>query len=187
MGRERRKQKHALPRFPFHCYTNPGIWFWRPTVWWNPDAGVSAVEREWLETKYPGWHDRFGTYWHTIAENVRQGDIPLTYPETFPIVCNTCQIPVCSPTIGAPPRLVTHNGRVYSFCSDPCKWIFEHNPARYAGHLSIVDRFLAGHIQPPDLGGALAYMGLSPAEQGTDATNYAWAFEQPQPAATVAS
>src|SRR6266568_5612960 len=23
MGRERRKQKHALPRFPFHCYTNP--------------------------------------------------------------------------------------------------------------------------------------------------------------------
>lgn len=23
MGRERRKQKHALPRFPFYCYTNP--------------------------------------------------------------------------------------------------------------------------------------------------------------------
>jgi toluene monooxygenase system protein A len=164
-----------------------GVWFWRPTVWWNPDAGVSVAEREWLEAKYPGWNDRFGTYWHTIAENVRKGDIPLSYPETLPILCNTCQIPVCSPTIGAPPRLVTHNGRVYSFCSDPCKWIFEQNPARYAGHLSIVERFLAGHIQPPDLGGALAYMGLSPAEQGTDATNYAWAFEQPQPAAMVAS
>ena len=23
MGRERRKREHALPRFPFHCYTNP--------------------------------------------------------------------------------------------------------------------------------------------------------------------
>jgi hypothetical protein len=23
MGRERQKQEHALPRFPFHCYTNP--------------------------------------------------------------------------------------------------------------------------------------------------------------------
>lgn len=23
MGRARRKREHALPRFPFHCYTNP--------------------------------------------------------------------------------------------------------------------------------------------------------------------
>ena len=23
MGRERRKRERALPRFPFHCYTNP--------------------------------------------------------------------------------------------------------------------------------------------------------------------
>jgi len=23
MGRERRKWEHTLPRFPFHCYTNP--------------------------------------------------------------------------------------------------------------------------------------------------------------------
>jgi len=37
------------------------------------------------------------------------------------------------------------------------------------------------------LEGALAYMGLSPAERGVDATNYAWAFQQPQPAAAVAS
>jgi toluene monooxygenase system protein A len=163
------------------------IWCWRPTVWWSPDAAVGVAEREWLEAKYPGWNDRFGTYWHTIAENVRQGNIPLTYPETFPMVCNTCQIPVCSPTIGEPTRLLTHNGRVYSFCSAPCKWIFEQNPARYAGHLSLVDRLLAGHIQPPDLGGALAYMGLSPAEQGHDAMHYVWALEQPHPVAVVAS
>jgi hypothetical protein len=32
------------------------------------------------------------------------------------------------------------------------------------------------------LAGTLVYMGLSPAEQGTDAMNYAWAFEQPQAA-----
>jgi toluene monooxygenase system protein A len=75
---------------------------------------------------------------------------------------------------------------VYIFCSDPCKGISEQNPARYAGHLSIIDRFLAGHIQPPDLEGALAYMGLSPPEQGADATNYAWAVERPRRAATVA-
>lgn len=162
-----------------HAY-HLGVWFWRPTVWWNPDAGMSVAEREWLEAKYPGWHARFGTYWKTIAENIRQGNMALTYPETFLMVCNMCQIPVCSPTVGVPPRRVTHNGRTYTFCSEPCKWIFEQNPARYAGHLSIVDRLLAGYIQPPDMAGALAYMGLSPAEQGTDAMNCTWAVEQSQ-------
>ena len=137
------------------------------------------AEREWLEAKYPGWQDRFGTYWHTIAENVRRGDIRLTYPETLIVVCNMCQLPLCSQTVGEPPRLLTYNGRVYTFCSDPCKWIFEQNPARYAGHLSIVDRFVAGQIRPPDMEGVLAYTGLSSGEQGTDAMNYAWAFEQP--------
>lgn len=36
------------------------------------------------------------------------------------------------------------------------------------GHLSIVDRFLAGMIQPMNLGGALQYMGLAPGEIGDD-------------------
>src|SRR4029077_17195450 len=165
--------------WPHHAY-HLGTWFKRRTVWWNPAAGGSAAEREWLEAKYPGWHDRFCPYWDTITENVRQGNIALTYPETLLIVCNTCQLPVCCPTIGAPPQLLTRNDRTYTFCSAPCRWIFEQNPARYAGHLSIVDRFVAGHIQPPDVEGLLAYMGLSPAEQGSDAMNYAWASEEPQ-------
>jgi len=84
-----------------HHADHLGVWFWRPTVWWNPDAGVSPQERDWLEEKYPGWNDTFGKYWDVIAEN----------------------------------------------------------------------------IQPPDLGGALAYMGISPEEAGQDATNYAWAYE----------
>jgi len=160
-----------------------GVWFKRPTVWWNPNAGVSTAERDWLEAKYPGWHNRFGTYWHTIAQNLRRGNIGHTHQETPFVVCNMCQLPLCAPTVGAPPRQLTRNGRAYTFCSDPCKWIFEQNPARYAGHLSFIDRFLAGHIQPPNMAGAAAYMGLSPAEQGNDATNYAWAFEQPRAAA----
>jgi toluene monooxygenase system protein A len=170
-----------------HHALHLGTWFKRRTVWWTPDAGVSFAEREWLEAKYPGWHDRFGTFWQTIAANVRSGDIAHTHQETLFVVCNLCQIPMCSPTIGVPPQLVTHNGRVYTFCSDPCRWIFEQNPARYAGHLSIIDRFLAGDIQPPNVAGVLAYMGLPPAEQGTDAMNYAWAYEQAPSAAESAA
>jgi toluene monooxygenase system protein A len=53
--------------------------------------------------------------------------------------------------------------------------------------LSIVDVFVAGDIHPPTVAGVLAYMGLSRAEQGTDAMNCTWAYEQPQSAAASAA
>ena len=37
MGRERRKWEHTLPRFPFHCYTNP-----------YPDARIEAHKEGYL-------------------------------------------------------------------------------------------------------------------------------------------
>lgn len=167
----------------YHHAIHLGVWFWRPTVWWNPDAGVSTEERTWMEEKYPGWNATFGKYWDVIAENVRNGDIELTLPETLPMVCNTCHIPVVSPSAfvtghasSPQPHLLDFEGRRYTFCSVPCKWVFERQPKRYQGTMSVVDRFLAGQIQPPDLMGALAYMGLSPAECGNDADDYAWAF-----------
>ena len=69
-----------------------------------------------------------------------------------------------------------YEGRVYQFCSEPCKWIFTQRPDRFAGHKSITDRLWTGDIQPLNIGGLLAYMGLSEPEQGTDADNYAWAY-----------
>lgn len=75
----------------------------------------------------------------------------------------------------APLRALESGGRVYRFCSDPCQWIFEQEPEKYLGHESLTDRFVAGQIQPPDLGGALTYMGITPEIAGKDALNYAWA------------
>jgi toluene monooxygenase system protein A len=168
----------------YHHALHLGVWYWRPTVWWNPDAGVSPQEREWLEEKYPGWNDTFGKYWDVITENIRRGHPELTLPETFPMVCNMCQIPIVSPAgyaagyLDSPhPDILDYEGRRYNFCSKPCRWIFEQNPARFKGHLSIVDRFLGGLIQPPTMEGALAYMGLSPEEMGQDADGYSWAFD----------
>lgn len=155
-----------------------GVWFWRPTVWWNPAAGVSPEERDWLEEKYPGWNENWGACWDVITENVVEGRMEQTYPETLPVVCNMCQLPV-NATPGPAWKVRDfhheHNGRLYHFCSEGCKWVFEQEPSRYEGHLSVVDRFLAGMIQPMDLGGALKYMGLAPGEIGDDAHNYAWA------------
>jgi toluene monooxygenase system protein A len=71
----------------YHHAIHLGVWNYRPTVWWNPDAGVSEAERLWLEEKYPGWNRHFGRHWDVITENVRKGDIAATLPETLPITC----------------------------------------------------------------------------------------------------
>lgn len=155
-----------------------GVWFWRPTVWWNPAAGASPEERDWLEEKYPGWNEKWGKCWDVITNNLIEGKEAQTLPETLPVVCNMCQLPIITKpgsSWSVKHFPLDYKDRTYHFCSEPCKWCFEIEPTRYAGHLSIVDRFLAGQIQPPTLEGAVAYMGLSPGESGSDAQNYAWA------------
>lgn len=175
----------------WHHAIHLGVWTWRPTVWWNPDAGASVAEREWLTAKYPDWEQRFGPMWDVITNNVRNDEIGQTLPETLPVVCNLCQVPLATPAVpGATylgPRSHMHEGRRYQFCSEPCQWIFQSDPDRYAGHTSIIDRFLAGEIQPPTLEGALAYMGLTPDVCGKDADDFAWAAAEPTPVRDLAA
>ena len=45
------------------------------------------------------------------------------------------------------------------------------------------DRFIGGQILPPDLGGALGYMGLTPEVMGDDVYQYAWAKDYVAPVA----
>lgn len=162
--------------FMHHAY-HLGIWHWRPTVWWNPAAGVTPEDREWLEEKYPGWNSTFGRSWDVVIDNLVEGRVDLTLPETLPMICNMSGIPIC----GIPGDKwelrdypLEHNGRTYHFGSEIDRWIFEQDPERYRDHMSLVDRFLAGMIQPMNLEGALKYMSLGPGEMGEDAHNYAW-------------
>ncbi len=160
-----------------HSY-HLGVWYWRPTVWWNPAAGVGPAEREWLEEKYPGWNDRWGKCWDVITENLVNGRPELTLPETLPVVCNMACLPICGvpgTEWGLRDYPLEHNGRLYHFGSEVDRWCFQQEPERYQGHKSLVDRFLEGQILPPDLSGALKYMGLAPGEMGDDAHGYAWA------------
>jgi len=154
-----------------------GVWYWRPTVWWNPAAGVTPAERDWLEQKYPGWNDTWGQCWDVIIDNLVEGNMAATYPETLPMICNMSNLPInYTPGNGWDVRdyPLEYNGRLYHFSSEVDRWVFEQEPERYAGHMSLVDRFLAGQIQPMDLNGALAYMGLAPGECGDDAHGYKW-------------
>jgi toluene monooxygenase system protein A len=162
------------------------IWFVRKTVFWNPAASVGPRERAWLEEKYPGWGKRWGPVWDVIAENVRNGREDLIYPQALPMLCNICGLaPTGYANSGHNCRGYSTDweGRRYNFCSPVCQWIFEGEPERYRDHTSIVDRFVAGEIQPKDFHGVLDYFDIAPGEQGDDAHDYAWAWpknEQPR-------
>jgi toluene monooxygenase system protein A len=154
-----------------------GVWYWRPTVWWNPAAGVTPDERAWLEQKYPGWNNSFGKCWDVIIDNLANGRPELTGPATLPMICNMSNIPLAArPGDGwnVKDYQLVHEGRLYHFNSEPDRWCFQQDPERYKGHMSFIDRFLAGKILPPDLMGGLKYMGLAPGEIGDDAQNYSW-------------
>lgn len=154
-----------------------GVWYWRPTVWWDPAAGVSPEEREWLEEKYPGWNDTWGQCWDVITDNLVNGKPELTAPETLPLVCNMCNLPI-NHTPGNKWNVkdyqLEYEGRLYHFGSEADRWCFQIDPERYKNHMTLVDRFLKGEIQPANLAGALAYMSLEPGVMGDDAHNYEW-------------
>ena len=58
-----------------HHAMHLGTWFWRPTLFWKPNAGVSKAEREWLNEKYPTWEDNWGVLWdEIIAQRQRRPD-----------------------------------------------------------------------------------------------------------------
>jgi hypothetical protein len=164
----------------WHHSLHLGLWYWRPTLWWKPQGGVSPEERDWLREKYPEWEGQFGPIWDVIVDNIRGGRMERTLPETLPWLCNLCHLPIG--TAGSPRNEkfpvrsypLTHNGYTYHFCSRPCRQIWwedrdtQHNP-------TVIERLLGGEIQPPTVEGILAWMGLTPDVMGDDAYGYRWA------------
>jgi toluene monooxygenase system protein A len=159
-----------------------GVWFWRPTVWWKPQGGISQAERAWLQEKYPHWEEQWGSIWDTIIKNVNEGNMGGTLPETLPWLCNLCHLPIGTATAPNNPKYpvrsypLTHNDYTYHFCSTVCRQIWWEDRDTM-NNKTVVERLLTGEIQPPDVPGILAWMGLTPEVMGDDAYNYRWAAE----------
>ncbi len=66
-------------------------------------------------------------------------------------------------------------GRRYVFCSEPCRELFEAEPARYARHRGVVERILDGQA-PANLLELLRYFGLSEASWGRDVVSGEYDF-----------
>lgn len=163
----------------WHHSLHMGLWWWRPTLWWKPKAGVSAEERDWLNEKYPNWEAVYGDKWDTIIDNINANNVEATLPETLPWLCATCHLPACNPSQSRDGKWrirdhsLDYNGKKYHFCSLGCRQIWWKDRDN-VNHLTLVDRFLAGHIQPMTVPGLLDYMGITPDIMGDDPDYSAW-------------
>ena len=66
-----------------------------------------------------------------------------------------------------------YDGKTFHFCTNGCRQIFWKDRDN-VNHETLVDRFLAGQIQPMDVGGILGYMGMTPDAMGDDPDYEAW-------------
>jgi toluene monooxygenase system protein A len=166
----------------WHHSLQLGLWFWRPTVWWKTQGGVSKAEREWLNSKYPQWEQQWGSVWDTLIDDINAGNMEGTLPETLPWLCNLCQLPIGTAASPNNPKYpvrsypLDHDGYTYHFCSKPCRQIWwEDRDTMY--QKTMIERLLTGEIQPPTVAGILSYMGLTPEVMGDDAYKYSWAAD----------
>ncbi|PWR19506.1 YHS domain-containing protein [Zavarzinia aquatilis] len=161
----------------YHHAQQIGIYLYRATEWWDVIAGVSPAERQWLESKYPGWNDTFGQVWDVITENILAGRLERTEPKLLPMMCNMVGFELT----GVPGKKwdvrdcqVDYEGRRYHFGHPVDKWIFEQEPKRYKNHMGFIDRIVRG-IVPAGPDGVFDYMNMGEADRGNCGENFAWA------------
>ncbi|AOL17519.1 hypothetical protein BFU36_13250 [Sulfolobus sp. A20] len=123
-----------------------GLYTWRRTL--NIGfRGPTPDERKWLNQKYPHWEKFFGRVWDLYIYKILNGESPL--PVTAVHLCNICQVPIQAPTNSKYLRIYVseYKGKIYTFDSPICKWIFEQEPERYANRRTYTQRVLEGMIQ----------------------------------------
>ena len=174
----------------YHHMIYASAYSYRATLWFNMVV-PGPDERKWLRQKYPKHWDEMDAVWDAVSARwaaVGPGsENELSVHGTvLPTFCDLCQLPLCG---GTPQKnaatVLSFENQNYIFCSEPCRWIFEREPARYAGHRELVKRVLSGEAPSslPDL--VTKYFQLTPETWGKDAYNgaYDWLPARKAPAA----
>lgn len=166
----------------YHHMVYASAYTHRASVWFDCVLPGPA-ERAWLLEKYPRSFPELEPVWLQVARRARAAGPGVEWhthgatPVTF---CDLCQLVLCG---GTPARnaalTIVRAGKVHTFCSAPCAWIFEQEPERYAAHESVVARILAGKAPANLLELLRVYFGLDQGMWGKDVRRgeYAWLYE----------
>jgi len=169
----------------YHHQVYASAYTYRATTWFD-FALPGPDERAWLAEKYPRTWPLIDPVWERITERWRKAGPGVewyTHGATPVAFCNLCQLVLCAGTPEAnSARTAVHGGRKLVFCSEPCAWIFEREPERYAAHKDVVARILAGEA-PANLIELLQYFGLREEMWGKDVTGGRYPWLRPRPAA----
>jgi toluene monooxygenase system protein A len=163
----------------YHHMVYASAYTYRATVWFDV-ALPGPDERRWLREKYPESWPLLDPIWEQVTERWRTSGPEVewyshgTTPVTF---CDLCQLVLCGGTpLHNTAQTVVHGGKKYIFCSEPCRWIFEQEPARYEAHRDVVKRILAGEAPANLIELLLRYFDLSQEGWGRDVAGgrYPW-------------
>ncbi len=155
----------------YHHMVYASAYTYRSSVWFD-FVVPGPRERAWLRAKYPSSFHLVEPVWERIDEGWRAadgGDELAVHGAAMVAFCDLCQLVLSG---GAPARntatVLERGGRKYVFCSEPCRWIFEQEPERYAEHRDVVKRVLAGEAPAGLAALRRDYFGLDPETWGKD-------------------
>lgn len=163
----------------YHHMVYASAYSYRATVWFD-FVLPGPAERAWLRRKYPDTWDAYEPIWDRITQHWAETDAGVDFAvhgTAIPTFCNLCQLVLAH---GTPAQndavVVEHDGASRVFCSEPCRWLFEREPDRYAAHEDIVARVLAGKAPGNLVEFLTRYSGLSFDQWGKDAHGgrYPW-------------
>lgn len=163
----------------FHHMIYASAYTYRATVWFD-FVVPGPKEREWLQKKYPKSWPQYAPVWDRITQCWKEADIGndlAVHGTAIVTFCDMCQLVLCNgtPEKNAACELQKGNKK-YIFCSEPCRWIFEQEPERYAHHDNVVQRVLKGEAPANVIGLIRRYFGLDFDDWGKDALrgDYPW-------------
>jgi len=163
----------------YHHMAYASAYTYRTTLWFDPVL-PSPADRAWLESKYPRTWREFDPIWERLTERWREAGPEVewhTHGLTPVGFCALCQLVLCggSPSSNAAQTL-EHEGKRYIFCSRPCMWIWQREPARYAAHRDVVERILSGEAPANLIELVTRYFDLPPERWGRDVQRgrYPW-------------
>ena len=165
----------------YHHMIYASAYTYRSTLWFD-FVIPSPTDRKWLRQKYPKYWDDIEAVWERIEEHWRavgpgSQNEAAVHATSLPAFCDLCQLPLSAGT----PRKNTANtldmgGQRYILCSEPCRWIFEREPDRYASHRELTKRVLSGEAPANFVDLLTDYFRLTPDTWGKDmqAGDYSW-------------
>jgi len=168
----------------YHHMVYASAYTYRATVWFDM-ALPSPEARSWLAEKYPETWPELDPIWERISERTRQAGPKVewyTHGVTPIGFCSLCQLVLCggTPSVNRA-RVVDHGDRRHVFCSEPCAWIFQREPERYARHEGVVDRILSGEAPGNLVELVRRYFGLSEERWGKDVAGGDYPFLRRNP------